>query len=115
MCVLCVQDAIRLSLLYCLHAYRGDENIKTFIWDLITPGGGNTVTRNHSGLSAPVPRGRKGKKARKEFIPEGMDWLNDEKYDAEAFLDKNYRWVKLRSCLPFLIGYRYCRGSEKTD
>ena len=113
--MLCVQDAIRLSLLYCLHAYRGDENIKTFIWDLITPGGGNTVTRNHSGLSAPVPRGRKGKKARKEFIPEGMDWLNDEKYDAEAFLDKNYRWVKLRSFLPFLIGYRYCRGSEKTD
>jgi hypothetical protein len=44
-----------------------------------------------------------------------MDWLNDEKYDAEAFLDKNYRWVKLRSFLPFLIGYRYCRGSEKTD
>ncbi len=23
-----------------------------------------------------------------------MDWLNDEKYDAEAFLDKNYRWVR---------------------
>ena len=87
----CVQDAVRLSLLYCLHAYRGDENIKTFIWDLITPGGGNTVGRNHSGLSAPVPRGRKGKKARKEFIPEGLDWLNDEKFDAEAFLDKNYR------------------------
>lgn len=26
-----------LQLLYCLRFYRGDEKIRTFIWELITP------------------------------------------------------------------------------
>ena len=94
------QDAVRLSLLYCLHSYEGDENIKTFIWELITPTehGGGKVAGGHSGLSAPVPRGRKGKKARKEsrlgpgVVPEGaLPWVGEEKFDAEMFLDKSYR------------------------
>lgn len=89
--VVYVQDAVRLSLLYCLQCYRGDDNIKTFVWELIAPGGGNTVSKNHSGLSAPVPRGRKNKKGRKENRPEGTDWAADEKFDPELFLDKSYR------------------------
>ena len=85
--------------MYSLHTYKGDENIKTFVWDLITPTefGGSRVGKDHSGLSAPVPRGRKGKKARKDsrlgpgVVPDGAYWVQDEKYDTEMFLDKSYR------------------------
>uniref|UniRef100_A0A8C7V1Y5 Chromodomain helicase DNA binding protein 7 n=1 Tax=Oncorhynchus mykiss TaxID=8022 RepID=A0A8C7V1Y5_ONCMY len=61
-----VETICRALLAYCLLHYRGDENIKSFIWDLITPtedGQSRTLT-NHSGLSTPVPRGRKGKKGK---------------------------------------------------
>ncbi|XP_055739065.1 chromodomain-helicase-DNA-binding protein 7-like isoform X2 [Salvelinus fontinalis] len=61
-----VETICRALLAYCLLHYRGDENIKCFIWDLITPsedGQSRTLT-NHSGLSTPVPRGRKGKKGK---------------------------------------------------
>lgn len=53
-----------LQLLYCLTVYKGDEKIKTFIWDLITPntsGEANIISRNHSGLHNLVPRGRNAK------------------------------------------------------
>ncbi|KAJ0058954.1 hypothetical protein NL108_003289, partial [Boleophthalmus pectinirostris] len=61
-----VETICRALLAYCLLHYRGDENIKSFIWDLITPSeDGTTKTlSNHSGLSTPVPRGRKGKKGK---------------------------------------------------
>lgn len=52
------------QLLYCLQVYRGDEKIKNFIWDLITPGETgevNKISRNHSGLHNLVPRGRNAK------------------------------------------------------
>lgn len=56
-------------MLYCLTVYKGDEKIKTFIWDLITPntsGEANIISRNHSGLHNLVPRGRN---AKGEFDP----------------------------------------------
>ena len=92
-----VEDASRIILLYCLNTYKGDEKIKSFIWDLITPeefGGGAKGCRNHSGLSGPVPRGRKGKKSnKKDGFPAGesIGWVSDEKYDMELHLDKAYR------------------------
>lgn len=52
------------QLLYCLQVYRGDEKIKNFIWDLITPtesGEASKISRNHSGLHNLVPRGRNAK------------------------------------------------------
>lgn len=52
------------QLLYCLQVYKGDEKIKTFIWDLITPsetGEANVIARDHSGLHNLVPRGRNAK------------------------------------------------------
>ena len=56
------------QLLYSLKYYKGDDRIKGFIWDLVTMtltnNGQEQDFRNHSGLSAPVPRGRKGKKAK---------------------------------------------------
>ena len=58
------EDAFRMTLLYCVNSYKGDDKIKSFVWDLITPPqySGNKVVKNHAGLSGPVPRGRKGKK-----------------------------------------------------
>ncbi|KAK5871938.1 hypothetical protein PBY51_012677 [Eleginops maclovinus] len=70
----------RALLVYCLRHYKGDDKIKSFIWDLITPTkeGQDQALLNHSGLSAPVPRGRKGKKLKNPLsVPElkNADWL----------------------------------------
>uniref|UniRef100_G1R402 Chromodomain helicase DNA binding protein 6 n=1 Tax=Nomascus leucogenys TaxID=61853 RepID=G1R402_NOMLE len=70
----------RALLVYCVKHYKGDEKIKSFIWELITPtkDGQAQTLQNHSGLSAPVPRGRKGKKTKNQLlIPElkDADWL----------------------------------------
>ncbi|XP_060897715.1 chromodomain-helicase-DNA-binding protein 6 isoform X2 [Labrus mixtus] len=70
----------RALLVYCLKHYKGDDKIKSFIWDLITPTkeGQDQALLNHSGLSAPVPRGRKGKKLKNQLnVPElkNADWL----------------------------------------
>jgi chromodomain-helicase-DNA-binding protein 7 len=32
-----VEDAFRMTLLYSVNTYKGDEKIKSFVWDLITP------------------------------------------------------------------------------
>uniref|UniRef100_A0A8C0W708 DNA helicase n=1 Tax=Castor canadensis TaxID=51338 RepID=A0A8C0W708_CASCN len=70
----------RALLVYCVKHYKGDEKIKSFIWELITPSkdGQSQTLQNHSGLSAPVPRGRKGKKTKNQLLlPElkNADWL----------------------------------------
>ncbi|KAM8851002.1 LOW QUALITY PROTEIN: chromodomain-helicase-DNA-binding protein 7 [Spinachia spinachia] len=75
-----VETICRALLAYCLLHYRGDENIKSFIWDLITPSADGTTKTltNHSGLSTPVPRGRKGKKGKPTApLPQTprADWL----------------------------------------
>ena len=46
-----VETICRALLAYCLMHYRGDENIKSFIWDLITPteDGQSRTLSNHSG------------------------------------------------------------------
>lgn len=115
--------------------YQGDEKIKNFIWDLITPlesGEVQKISRNHSGLHNLVPRGRnakgnvsikiylknelfghilgrKGGKHPKEGQPNREDklastpstsqqnlldsnhWSKEEKYDAETYLEHNYK------------------------
>uniref|UniRef100_A0A8C5B7V1 Chromodomain helicase DNA binding protein 7 n=1 Tax=Gadus morhua TaxID=8049 RepID=A0A8C5B7V1_GADMO len=75
-----VETICRALLAYCLLHYRGDENIKSFIWDLIAPNADGTTNTlsNHSGLSTPVPRGRKGKKGKLQAPPPQTpraDWL----------------------------------------
>ncbi|KAM9408149.1 chromodomain-helicase-DNA-binding protein 6 [Pholidichthys leucotaenia] len=70
----------RALLVYCLRHYKGDDKIKSFIWDLISPTkeGQDQALVNHSGLSAPVPRGRKGKKLKNQLnVSEvnNADWL----------------------------------------
>ena len=88
-------------LLFCIKYYRGDDKIKSFIFDLIAPSadGEGKVSKNHAGLSAPVPRGRKGKKKLKEVKApvatiEGAEWSLHEKYDPEV-----------RDCGNCLFGY----------
>lgn len=46
-----VETICRAILVYCLMHYRGDENIKGFIWDLISPveNGKAKELQNHSG------------------------------------------------------------------
>ncbi|XP_077385171.1 chromodomain-helicase-DNA-binding protein 6 isoform X2 [Festucalex cinctus] len=72
----------RALLVYCLKHYKGDDKIKSFIWDLISPSkegqDQDQELLNHSGLSAPVPRGRKGNKLKSPLsVPElkNADWL----------------------------------------
>lgn len=89
--------------LYCLRHYKGDEKIRNFIWDLIEPceNGEVTISRNHSGLHNPVPRGRNAKKKNKpKDIPKAnalqkwedpSHWSSGEKYDCETYLESSYK------------------------
>ena len=43
-----VEKVSRAILIYSLGHYKGDERIKEFIWDLVSPSG-ETVLKNHSG------------------------------------------------------------------
>uniref|UniRef100_A0A8C1YK88 Chromodomain helicase DNA binding protein 8 n=1 Tax=Cyprinus carpio TaxID=7962 RepID=A0A8C1YK88_CYPCA len=90
-----VETICRVILVFCLIHYRGDENIKSFIWELITPpenGREPQALLNHSGLSIPVPRGRKGKrvKAQSSFDVQKVEWIR--KYNPDSLLlDDSYR------------------------
>lgn len=69
-----IEECSRIILLYCLDRYQGDEKIKNFIWELITPSEGGEqreIARNHSGLHNLVPRGRnaKGRKSANPGAP----------------------------------------------
>ncbi|XP_064466588.1 chromodomain-helicase-DNA-binding protein 7-like isoform X3 [Ornithodoros turicata] len=95
-----VEEISRVVLLYCLRHYKGDEKIKGFIWDLIAPteDGETKIHKNHSGLSAPVPRGRKGKKLKQNGKGEPdspdmlADWARDDQYNPDILLnDDGYR------------------------
>ena len=129
-----VEDAFRMALLYCVNTYQGDDKIRSFIWDLITPvehgGGQDKVAKNHSGLSGPIPRGKRGlgrqkpaKPAKEEGVvelnvPEGIAWVADDKYDMEEHLDKSYRKhldkqvnkLLLRIRMLFYINYEILDG-----
>ncbi|KAH0617682.1 hypothetical protein JD844_016167 [Phrynosoma platyrhinos] len=90
-----VETICRTILVYCLNHYKGDENIKSFIWDLITPtaDGQTRALVNHSGLSAPVPRGRKGKKVKAQSsqpVLQNADWLVSCNPDA-LFQEDSYK------------------------
>ena len=82
-----VQDAFRLALLYCVNTYRGDEKLKSFIWELITP---PDFIENRR-LASRSRSKKKSKRGQEDELPEGIEWIADEKYDMEANLDKNYR------------------------
>ncbi|XP_054164988.1 chromodomain-helicase-DNA-binding protein 7-like isoform X2 [Oppia nitens] len=107
-----VESISRVLLLYSLQNYKGDEKIKSFIWDLITPaedGEQHRIHRNHTGLSAPVPRGRKNKKLKKTVGEEleSSDWAKDEKFNPDVLLtDDQYRKHLLRHANKILLRVR---------
>ena len=93
-----VEDAFRMTLLYSVNIYKGDEKIKSFVWDLITPKEfGDKVGKNHSGLSDPVPRGRQAKKQKRDAAIAGnsqrvgVAWVSEPKFDIGKFLNEKYR------------------------
>ncbi|KAM4808492.1 chromodomain-helicase-DNA-binding protein 8 [Rhinophrynus dorsalis] len=104
-----VEKICRAILVYCLLHYRGDENIKSFIWDLITPAenGKTKQLQNHSGLSIPVPRGRKGKKIKSQssFDIHKADWIR--KYNPDTlFQDEGYKKHLKHQCNKVLLRVR---------
>ncbi|KAM9329392.1 chromodomain-helicase-DNA-binding protein 8 [Gastrophryne carolinensis] len=104
-----VEKICRAILVYCLLHYRGDENIKSFIWDLITPAenGKTKQLQNHSGLSIPVPRGRKGKKVKSQssFDIHKADWIR--KYNPDTlFQDEGYKKHLKHQCNKVLLRVR---------
>ncbi|XP_008835813.1 chromodomain-helicase-DNA-binding protein 7 isoform X2 [Nannospalax galili] len=105
-----VETICRTILVYCLNHYRGDENIKSFIWDLITPtaDGRTRALLNHSGLSAPVPRGRKGKKVKAQStqpVVQDADWLASCNPDA-LFQEDSYKKHLKHHCNKVLLRVR---------
>ena len=75
-------------MLYCLHSYKGDEKIKSFAWDLITPL--DESIKSQSELDANFStRGRKPKTApilsKKSISEEIADaqWPKEAKHDPE--------------------------------
>ncbi|XP_076828846.1 LOW QUALITY PROTEIN: chromodomain-helicase-DNA-binding protein 8 [Brachyhypopomus gauderio] len=105
-----VETICRVILVFCLLHYRGDENIKSFIWELITPpesGQEPHSLLNHSGLSIPVPRGRKGKrvKAQSSFDVQKAEWIR--KYNPDTLLlDDSYRKHLKHQCNKVLLRVR---------
>ncbi|KAL4657212.1 chromodomain-helicase-DNA-binding protein 8-like isoform X1 [Arapaima gigas] len=105
-----VETICRVILVFCLLHYRGDENIKSFIWELITPpenGKAPHTLLNHSGLSIPVPRGRKGKrvKAQSSFDVQKVEWIR--KYNPDSLLlDDSYRKHLKHQCNKVLLRVR---------
>ncbi|XP_071173454.1 chromodomain-helicase-DNA-binding protein 8-like isoform X4 [Mytilus edulis] len=88
-----VETIARALLMYSLKVYKGDEKIKEFIWDLISPANDGSL-KNHSGLSAPVPRGRKGKNKPTKKEKESEHEIEMAKYhiDPESVLkDTGYK------------------------
>ncbi|XP_026539735.1 chromodomain-helicase-DNA-binding protein 8 isoform X6 [Notechis scutatus] len=116
-----VETICRAILVYCLMHYRGDENIKGFIWDLISPveNGKAKELQNHSapalsslpvpraGLSIPVPRGRKGKKVKSQttFDLQKAEWIH--KYNPDTlFQDEGYKKHLKHQCNKVLLRVR---------
>uniref|UniRef100_A0A7N8Y2F8 Chromodomain helicase DNA binding protein 9 n=1 Tax=Mastacembelus armatus TaxID=205130 RepID=A0A7N8Y2F8_9TELE len=105
-----VESICRALLAYCLVHYRGDDKIKSFMWDLIAPteDGQTKELQNHLGLSAPVPRGRKGKKMKTQsssFDIHKAEWLR--KHNPEHMLqDDGYKKHLKHHCNKVLLRVR---------
>ncbi|PIK42088.1 putative chromodomain-helicase-DNA-binding protein 8, partial [Apostichopus japonicus] len=100
-----IEAISRTMLIYCLQHYKGDENIKSFIWDLVTPAqdGAPKDFKQHKGLSVLVPRGgRKSKKPKKEepVVPCILEFdFNNKDKNAEQLLnDDGYKNHLKRHC-----------------
>jgi len=98
------ENISRVILLYCLHSYKGDEKIKSFVWDLIIPPEGTSKTGDDANANT-SSRGRKPKSAppiiRKPIAEEIVDaeWPKEAKNDPLIALpDDQYRRHLQRNC-----------------
>lgn len=80
-----VESLSRTIVAFALKNYHGDETIKQFVLDLIDPSKSNfDALRNHQGLAAPIPRGRKSRAPAAAAKTESSTTVNgDEKPKAE--------------------------------
>ncbi|KAL4658748.1 chromodomain-helicase-DNA-binding protein 9-like isoform X1 [Arapaima gigas] len=105
-----VEAICRALLAYCLVHYRGDDRIKSFMWDLIAPSedGRTRELQNHLGLSTPVPRGRKGKRMKNQSMPFDIQkaaWI--QKHNPEHILqDDGYKKHLKHHCNKVLLRVR---------
>ena len=76
-----------MALLYCVNTYRGDEKLKSFTWELITPAGHHASDKSQEKSK----KAKKSKKGQENGELEGFEWIANEKYDMEQHLEKNYR------------------------
>lgn len=101
-----VEDCGRVILLYCLRYYRGDEKIRNFIWDLITPlengekiktiPGGNQNTNGNKNKQKKKSRVRETRGSTSSTVNNNLPtdpnhWSHAEKYDGDIFLESNYK------------------------
>jgi chromodomain-helicase-DNA-binding protein 7 len=91
-----VEDIARVLLLYSLQNYKGDEKVKSFIFELITPPDQtDKVTGKSPGSCSPTGRGRKGRKASRKTVAEELtssDWVSSDAHNPEMLLvDEQYR------------------------
>uniref|UniRef100_A0A0C9QNG6 Chd7_2 protein n=1 Tax=Fopius arisanus TaxID=64838 RepID=A0A0C9QNG6_9HYME len=114
-----IEDCARVILLYCLRYYRGDEKIRSFIWDLITPLENGekikTITINQANRNSrnkkKNSRVREGaRETRGSAINGGPSdpnhWSHAEKYDGDIFLESTYRKHLSRHATKVLLRVR---------
>ncbi|XP_067933470.1 chromodomain-helicase-DNA-binding protein 8-like [Watersipora subatra] len=93
-----VSNISQAILLYSLQHYKGDATIKTFIWDLVMPteNGEQKDIKNHEGLAAPTPRGRKARSRG----PRGKKELGEEEDSMDASIPSELSSLdeKIRNC-----------------
>ena len=117
-------------MIFCLLHFRGDEKVKSFIWDLITPAENGQALAERNLASVPVHQQRGSRKNKKETAStsvlskkggevaavmapepkvalfEGAEWTKDEKYNPEINLDSGFRRHITRHCNKVLLRIR---------
>lgn len=97
-----IEDCARVILLFCLRYYRGDEKIRNFTWDLITPlENGEKIksvcpsASNRTNRQKKKSRVREGRETRGSAVNSGPNdpnhWSHAEKYDGDIFLENTYK------------------------
>lgn len=114
-----VESLSRTIVAFALKNYHGDETIRQFILDLVDPSKSNfDALKNHEGLAAPIPRGRKSRKngeeaesgageKESEEATVGSIWDLDWAKNIEDSLgDENYKKHLLRQANRLLLRLR---------
>ncbi|KAJ6220331.1 hypothetical protein RDWZM_006143 [Blomia tropicalis] len=116
-----VEDISRIILLFALQNYKGDEKVKAFILDLITPPSERNTNPEMEGLKALIEQpfvddGKcpMGSRCKKNKLPvksvgeelETLDWAKNEKYNPEIHLTEDYRKHLLRHANKILLRVR---------